>query len=237
MLSQISAMPDDAALLVNRARRFGFDKCMYVIEVPDGETDQPIEAIGAGLSAEYRADYLKRVQQDPLRRMVARGEIEVGNTPIAYENTGSALSIASGRRLSSSDTSLLRWCLAQGIRTGIGFRIRMSQGRHASVNFYSAEAYAAANLEAAMPELFLIGHQLHARLERDLPRRRDGILSKREAECLSWIARGLGNRQIAETLGLSVETVKDHVRSLFNKLQVNSRAQAVMRGSMLAYLD
>lgn len=237
MLTTISSMPDHAGALIDRARSFGFDKCMYVIEVADGSTDQPIEAVGAGLTTEYRADYLKRVQQDPLRRMVARGEIAVGNTPIAYENTGSALSIASDRRLSSSDTSLLRWCLAQGIRTGIGFRIRMSHGRHASVNFYSPERHAISSLEAAMPEVFLIGHLLHARLERDLPRRPDGGLSKREAECLCWIARGLGNRQIAETLGLSVETVKDHVRSLFNKLQVNSRAQAVMRGSALAYLD
>ncbi len=229
-------MPYEASRLLDGARAFGFDKCLYVVEVLDGETDHPLEAIGSGLTAEYMSGYFKRMPQDPLRRMVARGEIPVGNTPIAYENTGSALSIALDRRLSSSDTSLLRWCLSQGIRTGIGFRIRMSQGRHASLNFYSSASHGQGNLDAAMQALFLIGHQIHARLEPQVPQGCGDLLSRREVECLDWIARGLGNRQIADTLGLSPETVKDHVSSLFQKLCVNSRAQAVSRGHVLSYL-
>ena len=63
-----------------------------------------------------------------------------------------------------------------------------------------------------------------------------GLLSVREAECLQWIASGKSNREIAELLGLSVDTVKEYIQSLFRKLQVSDRAQAVSRGHLLAYL-
>jgi ATP/maltotriose-dependent transcriptional regulator MalT len=47
---------------------------------------------------------------------------------------------------------------------------------------------------------------------------------------------GKSNGEIAALLGLSLDTVKEHVQGLFHKLKVNGRAQAVSRGHMLAYL-
>jgi predicted ATPase/DNA-binding CsgD family transcriptional regulator len=68
-------------------------------------------------------------------------------------------------------------------------------------------------------------------------KRRDHILlSKREAEVLSLIAEGLTNKEIAHRLIVTENTVKTHVTSLFNKLGVDSRAQAVAvaaRGGLL----
>ena len=87
-----------------------------------------------------------------------------------------------------------------------------------------------------MQRVFLLGHQVHARLEPRLSRRYEKLLSDREAECLEWIALGKSNPEIAALLGLSPDTVKEHVQSLFHKLKVNGRAQAVSRGHMLAYL-
>lgn len=236
-MSIVATMNDDAASLMDGARAWGFDKCMYLVEVLDGETDQPLEAIGTGLTAEYMNNFFKRVTQDPLRRMVARGEIPVGTTPVTYENTGSSLSIAPGRHISTGDAALLRWCLSQGIRTGVGFRINMSHGRLATLNFYSEATFDACDLDAASQALFLVGHRIHATLEPHLRLRRGNILSGRESECLEWIARGVGNRQIAQMLGLSLDTIKEHVQNLYRKLQVNSRAEAVARGYMLALLS
>ncbi len=235
-MASVSAMPTEAAALLAGAAAVGFDKCLYAVEVLHGETERPLEAIASGLTLQHMTDFLKRVPQDPLRRMLARGEIPVGSTPIAYENMGTHLSIARDRRLSVSDTDLLRWGLAQGVRTGINFRIRMPQCRYASVNFYSTAAHSERDLGSAMQALFLIGHQIHERLEPRLPGNPNILLSRREIECLDWIARGLGNREIAETLGLSIETVKEHVQGLFQKLEVNNRAHAVTRGYALSYL-
>ncbi len=53
-------------------------------------------------------------------------------------------------------------------------------------------------------------------------------LTDREREVLVLIARGLSNREIAQWLTLSVETVKTHVKRVFMKLGVRDRAQAVV---------
>jgi DNA-binding NarL/FixJ family response regulator len=52
-------------------------------------------------------------------------------------------------------------------------------------------------------------------------------LSPRERELLSALGSGKTNIELARNLGVSVNTVKFHLRNLFDKLQVRSRAQAV----------
>ena len=52
-------------------------------------------------------------------------------------------------------------------------------------------------------------------------------LTRRELEVLSDLASGRTNKQIARDLGVSLNTVKFHVRNLFQKLGVNSRSQAI----------
>ncbi len=62
-------------------------------------------------------------------------------------------------------------------------------------------------------------------------------LSSRELEVLALIARGLSNEEIAARLYLSLHTVKAHARSIYAKLGVGSRTQAVARGRALGYLS
>jgi len=52
-------------------------------------------------------------------------------------------------------------------------------------------------------------------------------LTKREKALLSSLAGGSTNNQLAEDLGVSVNTVKFHLRNLYEKLDVKNRAQAV----------
>ena len=54
--------------------------------------------------------------------------------------------------------------------------------------------------------------------------------TQRERQVLQLISDGLVNREIGETLFLSEETVKSHVRHLLAKLQARSRAHAVAIG-------
>ena len=54
-------------------------------------------------------------------------------------------------------------------------------------------------------------------------------LTEREREILALIAHGRGNEQIAEQLVVSIKTVRNHVSTIFSKLQVADRAQAVVR--------
>jgi LuxR family transcriptional regulator, maltose regulon positive regulatory protein len=62
-------------------------------------------------------------------------------------------------------------------------------------------------------------------------------LSERELEVLRLLARGDSNQEIAETLVLSIDTIKRHVSNIFSKLGVHSRVQAVARATALGLLS
>ena len=61
-------------------------------------------------------------------------------------------------------------------------------------------------------------------------------ITPREHEILGLIAEGLSNREIGERLFVSENTVKTHSSRLFEKLGVNRRVQAVLRGRELGLI-
>lgn len=62
------------------------------------------------------------------------------------------------------------------------------------------------------------------------PARREPALTARELAVLDRLALGESNRQIAQALGISENTVKNHVRSILEKLPARSRSEAVVLG-------
>jgi two-component system response regulator DegU len=56
------------------------------------------------------------------------------------------------------------------------------------------------------------------------------LISTREAEVLQLIGEGLSTPEVAERLFISVKTVKNHLSSIFEKLEVRDRTQAVLKG-------
>jgi DNA-binding NarL/FixJ family response regulator len=54
-------------------------------------------------------------------------------------------------------------------------------------------------------------------------------LTKREQEILSYLAKGLRYKEIADALFISVETVRSHLRRIYEKLHVRSRTEAVLK--------
>lgn len=53
-------------------------------------------------------------------------------------------------------------------------------------------------------------------------------LTQREGEVLKQLANGLTNKEIAQTLGISYETVKEHVQHILRKIGVSDRTQAAV---------
>ncbi|MAN45452.1 MAG: LuxR family transcriptional regulator [Alphaproteobacteria bacterium] len=81
-----------------------------------------------------------------------------------------------------------------------------------------------------------MGHLAYCELLlKDLPRGTN--LSSREREILYWIVRGQTNAQIAESTRLSRNTVETYIRRCFQKLDVNDRVSAALRGMALGMVD
>ncbi len=58
------------------------------------------------------------------------------------------------------------------------------------------------------------------------------VLSQRETDVAQLIAEGLANKEIADRLGISTETVRGHLKNIYEKLHVRSRTEAAVK-----YLD
>ena len=108
------------------------------------------------------------------------------------------------------------------------------------------EAFEAARAEGralSFPQMTaLIGDVLDAAAQGDASAKathEDGstILSPRERAVVRLVAEGLTNKEIAQRLVVTENTVKTHVTSLFNKLGVDSRAHAVAVAANEGLLD
>lgn len=65
-------------------------------------------------------------------------------------------------------------------------------------------------------------------LPRLVPKRSGAALTDREEKVLLVLAEGCGNEEIAERLDISVNTTRNHVSNILRKLEVESRAQAIV---------
>jgi DNA-binding CsgD family transcriptional regulator len=63
------------------------------------------------------------------------------------------------------------------------------------------------------------------------------VLTPRERDVLAMISQGFSNKRTARALEISPETVKTHVKRIFLKLAVNTRAEAVCRAGSLGLLE
>ncbi|WP_047787333.1 response regulator transcription factor [Variovorax paradoxus] len=61
-------------------------------------------------------------------------------------------------------------------------------------------------------------------------------LTERELEVLRLVAQGLGNREISESLGVSINTIEFHAKNIFRKLEVRTRGGAVHSATQQGWL-
>ena len=78
-----------------------------------------------------------------------------------------------------------------------------------------------------------IGDAAHQAPYQALPSFDELGLSKRQADVLAYLLKGMPNKMIAREMHLSVETVKDHVAAVLRVLRVGTRTQAVLAVSQM----
>lgn len=107
---------------------------------------------------------------------------------------------------------------------GMGAIVSVSLGAEADELVQAVEDFAAGHLED--------GSQADLDNQADLRRQqgRDVNLSRRELDVLGLIVRGRSNDEVGEELFITINTVKTLIRSVYRKIGVTTRAQAVAWG-------
>jgi DNA-binding NarL/FixJ family response regulator len=116
--------------------------------------------------------------------------------------------------------------LAEAIRAGAsGYLVK-----DCSTDEVAAAVRMAANGETALsPQLAATMLDEVRRLEQPNPAEEDRVITKREEEVLQHIADGCSTPEVAERLYISQKTVKNHLASIYQKLDARDRTQAVLQ--------
>jgi ATP/maltotriose-dependent transcriptional regulator MalT len=171
------------------------------------------------------------------RRAIERRELHAG-CGLAIELANMLLSVG---ELKEAD-ALFRHVVGLAMASGL-YQVFL-EGRMRSAELL-ARAYDRAD-QAGSPERdvlpfigSLLARQDAAQTQRAPVSSAKGIsnaLTIREHDILVKISEGLPNKRIARTLDISPETVKSHLKRIFSKLAVSTRAEAVSRASSLGLL-
>ncbi len=62
-------------------------------------------------------------------------------------------------------------------------------------------------------------------------------LTEKQQDILLYVSQGFTSREIAEKLGISYYTVTTHIKNIYEKLQVNSRAEAIYEARKMGLID
>ena len=85
-------------------------------------------------------------------------------------------------------------------------------------------------------QLLSVKAQLH-RLFDPMGDRNANLLTKREIEVIQYVSMGWSNQHIADTMFLSVNTVRNHLVNISRRLGASSRSEAVARARQIGILE
>ena len=141
--------------------------------------------------------------------------------------------------LSPEQERLLEEAASMGLLDGACVPLYGPKGGVALISFASSRK--SPRVPSCLAYLNLLAAQFHQAYMRfappEAPPEKLPPITRRERECLQWIARGKSSADIAAILGISENTVNFHIKKLLAKLEVHSRTVAVLRAQNMGLLD
>lgn len=213
------------ALMERAAGDLGFDRYAYCALTRHDRYDtgeNPAPAVAHNFPAAWIDYYFEHDYQTKDPVVLLAPEIE---RPFLWD------SLNGPYKLDRVQKTLMREANEAGLKDGVGVPLHGPRGNVCLVTFAAADGHPSPGDE--LPKLEVLATQFHSaysavgRSEND--RRSTAVLSRRERECLQWIAFGKSSWDIGMILHISENTVNFHVRNVFRKLDANTRTLAVVK--------
>jgi DNA-binding CsgD family transcriptional regulator len=124
-----------------------------------------------------------------------------------------------------------------GLRTGLFTPVAWHDGSFSAVVLAGADCDLNDGLIRTSAEVLSAYFGSELRRLNPPPRSTATALSPRQRECLAWVRQGKSSGVIADILGLSSDTVEEHIAAACRKLGVRTRVQAAVEASMLGLIN
>lgn len=146
--------------------------------------------------------------------------------------------LSSACKLDRAQHTIMHQAREAGLMDGVGVPLHGAQGNVCLVTFATGEVHPCPAVE--LRTLGVLATQFHAAYSdvgrSDIDRRVVAALSKRERECLEWIALGKTSWDVGMILNISENTVNFHIKNAFKKLDTNNRTTAVVKAIRYGFI-
>lgn len=158
---------------------------------------------------------------------------------IGWEKSGvfDWASLSKTHSLSKDESRLMNEAKDAGLKTGAAASIHLGYGNLVGVAFACRNRHSFGRDH--LSQLYAMAGQfqlVYTSLSPD-PERPPIRLSARQKEVLRWTATGKTRADIADIMGITEDTVDDHLRQIFRKLRCNDKVVAVLRAVQLGAIS
>ena len=123
-----------------------------------------------------------------------------------------------------------------GLRDGLFTPVRWTDHSYAAVVTAGRDAQLDDPVCRTMTEVLSTYYAHECRRLGVAPPAAGRILSPRQRDCLAWVRHGKSSTDIAELIGISAQTVEEHIAEACRKLGVRTRVQAAVEASLLGMI-
>jgi len=124
-----------------------------------------------------------------------------------------------------------------GLADGLFTPVRWSDGSYAAVVLGGPDPDLGDPLIRITAEIVSNYYSAESRRLADAGSAGTTALTRRQRECLAWVRQGKSSSAIGEILGLSVQTVNEHLEDACRRLGVRTRVQAAVEASLAGLID
>ena len=219
--------------LVECASPLGFDYIAYASMEGTGRGGRE-PAVAPAIMLNFPAAWEKHYRENEYHRIDPVFQYaHVAGRPFFWADLHTLMS------LSLEQVKLLEDAVAAGLHDGACVPLYGPKGSVAILSFASSRQ--CVERSGALAHLNLLAAQFHLSYMQFAPAEeapeKEPAITRRERECLHWIAQGKSSADIAAILGISENTVNFHIKKVLAKLEVHSRTVAVLRAQSMGILD